>query len=64
MSRDRLSKLREEYYSNPDEQAETDEEVVEEELLALEVLFKSRAVTVSGEESITVEEQDKKPEAT
>jgi hypothetical protein len=59
MSRDRLAELREEYYSDPDTLPETEEEVVDDELLALEVLFKSRAVTVSGDESVKVEEQEK-----
>ena len=58
MSRDRLSELREEYYSDPESLPETDDEVIDDELLALEVLFKTRAVTVSGQESITVEQQD------
>lgn len=61
MSRDRLAELREEYYSDPETLPETDEEVVEDELLELEILFKSRAVTVSGEESVKVKDQVKDP---
>ena len=57
MSRNKLEELREEYYSAPESLPETDEEVVDDELLALEILFKSRAVTVSGQESITVEQE-------
>lgn len=58
MSRDRLADLREEYYSDPESLPETDDEVIDDELLELEILFKTRAVTVSGQESITVEQQD------
>ena len=58
MSRDRLAELRKEYYSDPEKLPETDDEVIDDELLALEVLFKTRAVTVSGQESISVEQKD------
>lgn len=55
MGRDKLSELREEWYSESDEQPGTVEEEVDDELLALNVLFKSRGVTVAGEESVKVE---------
>ncbi len=55
--RDRLEELREEWYSEPDTQPETDEEVVDDELLALEVLFRSRGVTVAGSHNVTVTDQ-------
>lgn len=58
MGRDKLSELREEWYSEPDEQPETVEEEVDDELLALNILFKSRGVTVAGEDSVTVESDD------
>ena len=58
MGRDKLSELREEWYSEPDEQPETVEEEVDDELLALNILFKSRGVTVAGEESVRVESDD------
>ena len=58
MGRDKLSELREEWYSEPEEQPETVEEEVDDELLALNVLFKSRGVTVAGEESVRVESDD------
>ena len=55
MGRDRLAELREEWYSESTDQPETVEEEVEDEFLALHVLFKSRGVTVAGEESVKVE---------
>ena len=58
MGRDKLSELREEWYSESDEQPGTVEEEVDDELLALNVLFKSRGVTVAGEESVKVEPED------
>ena len=64
MSRNKLEELREEYYSDPDSLPETDDEIIDDELLALEVLFKTRAVTVSGQESITVEEEGAVPAET
>lgn len=54
MGRDKLAELREEWYSDPDKEPETMEEEVEDEFLALNVLFKSRGVTVSGDESVKV----------
>ncbi len=58
MGRDKLSELREEWYSEPEEQPETIEEEVDDELLALNVLFKSRGVTVAGDDSVKVESDD------
>ena len=55
MGRDKLSELREEWYSESDEKPETIEEEVDDELLALNILFKSRGVTVAGEGSVKVE---------
>ena len=56
MGRDKLAELREEWYSEPDEKPESIEEEVDDELLALNILFKSRGVTVAGEESVKVEQ--------
>ena len=58
MGRDKLAELREEWYSESDEQPQTVEEEVDDELLALNVLFKSRGVTVAGEDSVKVESDD------
>ncbi len=58
MGRDKLAELREEWYSETDAQPETVEEEVEDEFLALNVLFKSRGVTVAGDESVKVESED------
>ena len=58
MGRDKLSELREEWYSEAEEQPESVEEEVEDELLALNILFKSRGVTVAGEDSVKVESDD------
>lgn len=55
--RDRLAELREEWYSEPDVLPETDEEIVDDEVLALEVLFRSRGVTMAGAGSVSVEQQ-------
>ncbi len=56
--REQLSELREEWYSESDEQPETIEEEVDDELLALNILFKSRGVTVAGEDSVKVQADD------
>ena len=58
MGRDKLSELTEEWYSESDEQPESVEEEVDDELLALNILFKSRGVTVAGEDSVKVESDD------
>ena len=58
MGRDKLSELREEWYSEADKQPESVEEEVDDELLALNILFKSRGVTVAGEDSVKVESDD------
>lgn len=63
MGRDKLSELREEWYSESDDQPDTVEEEVEDEFLALNVLFKSRGVTVAGEESVKVEQEDSESES-
>ncbi len=55
MGRDKLAELREEWYSEADVKPETVEEEVDDEFLALNVLFRSRGVTVAGEESVKVE---------
>jgi hypothetical protein len=56
--RDRLAELREEWYSEPDVLPEGDAEIVDDELLALEVLFRSRGVTVAGAGSVKVANED------
>ena len=58
MGRDKLAELREEWYSETDAQPETVEEEVEDEFLALNILFKSRGVTVAGDDSVKVESKD------
>ena len=58
MARDKLSELREEWYSEAEEQPETLEEEVDDELLALNILFKSRGVTVAGIDSVKVESDE------
>jgi len=55
MGRDKLAELRDEWYSETEHQPETVEEEVDDELLALNILFKSRGVTVAGEESVKVQ---------
>ena len=58
MARDILSDLREEWYSESEHEAETVEEEIDDELIALEVLLRSRGTVVSGEESVNVSEDD------
>jgi len=58
MGRDKLAELREEWYSETEHHPETVEEEVDDELLELNILFKSRGVTVAGEESVKVKTED------
>ena len=58
MGRDKLAELREEWYSETERQPETVEEEVDDELLELNILFKSRGVTVAGEESVKVNNEE------
>ena len=58
MGRDKLSELREEWYSESEDKPESLEEEVDDELLALNILFKSRGVTVAGADSVKVESDD------
>jgi len=58
MGRDKLAELREEWYSESEEEPETVEDAVDDEFLALNILFKSRGVTVAGEESVRVDSGD------
>ena len=60
MGRDKRAELREEWYSTPENEPETIEEAVDDEFLALNILFKSRGVTVSGDESVKVDSTDPK----
>ncbi|MBT8332923.1 MAG: hypothetical protein HKP41_09140 [Desulfobacterales bacterium] len=59
MGKDKLSELREEWYSQPDKSPETEEEIIDDELLELQVLFKSRGVTVAGEGSVRISDDKK-----
>lgn len=58
MGRDKLAELREEWYSESVKKPETVEEEVDDEFQALNVLFKSRGVTVAGDDSVKVESDD------
>lgn len=62
MGKDKLAELREEWYSDPDIKPETVEEEVDDEFQALNVLFKARGVTVSGDESVSVDTTDPEEE--
>jgi len=62
VGKDKLAELREEWYSDPDSEPQTVEEEVDDEFMALNVLFKARGVTVSGEESVKVDTSDAKEE--
>ena len=59
MARDILAELREEWYSESEHKAETVEEEIDDELLELEVLFRSRGTVVSGNSSVNVTPDDK-----
>ena len=59
MAKDILSELREEWYSESDHHPETVDEEIDEELVELEILLRSRGTVVSGEESVTVEDDHK-----
>lgn len=56
MAKDKLAELREEWYSEPatDELPGTIDEQVDDEILALQVLFKARGVTVAGDDNVKV----------
>lgn len=58
MARDILADLREEWYSEPDHQPETIEEEIDDELLELEVLLRSRGTVVAGSSSVKVSDDD------
>ena len=58
MGRDKLAELREEWYSESVKKPETVQEEVDDEFQALNVLFKSRGVTVAGDDSVKVESDD------
>ncbi len=53
---DLLAQLREEWYSEPETVPETEDEIIDDELLALEVLFRSRGVTLAGANNVQVDE--------
>jgi len=54
MARDILADLREEWYSESEHKPESVEEEIDDELLELEVLFRSRGTVVSGDKSVKV----------
>jgi len=59
MGKDTLSKLHEEWYSHPEKSPETEEEIIDDEFLELQVLYKSRGVVVAGEGSVKISDDDK-----
>jgi len=63
MARDRLAELREEWYSEPDTLPENVEEELDDEFLALEILFKSRGTTVSGNGAVSVHRKAEEDES-
>ncbi len=58
MPKDILAELREEWYSESDHQPESVEEEIDDELLELEVLFRSRGTVMSGDSSVQVSENE------
>ena len=58
MARDILADLREEWYSESEHKPESVEEKIDDELLELEVLFRSRGTVVSGDASVKVKNDD------
>ncbi len=54
MARDILKELTEEWYSEAETKPQSDEEVIDDELLEMHVLFKTRGTVFAGEEHVTV----------
>ena len=63
MARDILEELREEWYSESDHTPESIEEEIDDELLELEILLRSRGTVVSGAKCVKVDDQDKPGES-
>ena len=60
MAKDIMEVLTDEWYSEPDKLPESDSEVLDDELLEMHVLLKTRGTVFSGDSSVTVSEIDKK----
>ncbi len=63
MARDILAKLREEWYGESEHTPESVEEEIDDELLELEILFRSRGTVVSGSNSVKVDNQGEPDES-
>ncbi len=63
MARDILAKLREEWYSESEHTPESVEEEIDDELLELEILFRSRGTVVSGTNSVKVDNRSEPGES-
>lgn len=61
MAKNTLSELREEWYSESDHQPETVEDEIDDELLELEVLFRSRGTVMSGNNSVKITDEGNDP---
>ena len=59
MAKDILEKLTDEWYSDSEELPETEDDVLEDELLEMHVLMKTRGTIFSGDDSVTVKDIDK-----
>lgn len=57
MARNILEELREEWYSESENTPESVEEEIDDELLELEILLRSRGTVVSGANSVKVDNQ-------
>ncbi len=57
MARNILEELREEWYSESENTPESVEEEIDDELLELEILLRSRGTVVSGASSVKVDNQ-------
>ena len=63
VARDILAKLREEWYSEAEHTPESVEEEIDDELLELEILLRSRGTIVSGANSVKVDDLDEHGES-
>ena len=60
MAKDILEQLTEEWYSDSDTHPETTDEMIDDELLEMHILYKTRGTVFSGDGCVTVKNLDKK----
>ena len=60
MAKDIMKDLTEEWYSDSEATPESTDEIIDDELLEMHILYKTRGTIFSGDGSVTVEKIDKK----